>query len=208
MDRQTSYARVSSAKCIVLLLILIFAPPTLTAYERHLDSESIREAFFLGQRRDEATDHFLASYRHYFPLPKTGPYISLVQILTPYAQVVLGSKEGTAGLTPMDAESEFGAQRTPFLVRVRVFSTPTYYSPSQLNELWEKLSISVSQGRTLRPLKTDYISRTGALGRGPGGTDVELSFDVKNVASAPITIDISSPDGQHLEAKFDLSKLK
>lgn len=108
----------------------------------------------------------------------------------------------------MDAESEFGAHRIPFLVRVRVFSTPTYYSASQLKELWQKLSITVLQGQTLEPEKTSYINRPSAGGRGPGGTDVELSFDPKNVASAPTTIEVSSPDGQHVEAKFDLSKLK
>lgn len=206
MTRPPLRGRFRFAARVVFLLAL--ASLASSAYQQRLDSEAIREAFFLGQRRDEATDHFLTSYRHYFPIPKTGPYISLVQILTPYAQVVLGSKEGTIGPTAMDAESEFRAHPSLLLVRVRVFSTPTYYSASQLKELWQKLSITVVQGQTLEPEKTSYISRPSAGGRGPGGTDVELSFDTKNVASAPITIDVSLPDGQHVEAKFDLSKLK
>src|SRR5256885_2357650 len=67
----------------LLALIAIAALPA-SAYEEPLTSESIREAYFLGQRRDEATASVLARYDHYYPLPRTGPYISRVQVLTPY----------------------------------------------------------------------------------------------------------------------------
>ncbi|MFI5128239.1 MAG: hypothetical protein ACHQJX_15575 [Candidatus Acidiferrales bacterium] len=173
-----------------------------------MTSESIREAFFLGQRRDEVTARFLASYRHDFALPKQGPHISRVQILTPYAQIVLGSEDGAIQGTVMDAEQEYQAQPSFFLVLVRVFATPTYSSESQWKEFWQRLSIRVVQGKPLKPNRINYISRRFPGNRGPGGTDVELQFDVAQIASAPITIEVSSPGGQHIEAKFDLGQLK
>ena len=190
-----------------LLALVVIASLPANGYEQSLTSESIREAFFLGQRRDEVTARFLASYRHDFPLPKAGPHISRVQVLTPYVQIVLGSEDGEIQGTVMDAEQEYQTQPSFFLVRVRVFATPTYSSPSQWKEFWQKLSIRVVQGKTLKPSKINYISRRFG-NRGPGGTDVELKFDAAQIASAPMKIEVSTPDGQHLEADFDLDKLK
>ncbi|MHB8486961.1 MAG: hypothetical protein ACYDCM_14710 [Candidatus Acidiferrales bacterium] len=191
-----------------LLALVVIASLPANGYEQFLTSESVREAFFLGQRRDEGTARFLAAYRHDFPLPKKGPHISRAQVLTPYAQIVLGSEDGAIQGTVMDAEREYQTQPSVFLVQLRVFATPTYYSASQLKELWEKLSIRVMQGKLLKPSKINYISRRFPGNRGPGGTDIELQFDVAQIASAPITIEVSSPDGQRIETKFDLGQLK
>jgi hypothetical protein len=37
---------------------------------------------------------------------------------------------------------------------------------------------------------------------------VELSFDAAQILSAPMIVEVSSPDGQHIVANFDLDKLK
>lgn len=199
-------AEVGVAVRLLALVVIVSLPAN--GYEQHLTSESVREAFFLGQRRDEVTARFLASYRRDFPLPKTGPHISRVQALTPYAQIVLGSEDGEIRGTVMDAEREYQTQPSFFLVRVRVFATPTYSSASQWKEFWQRLSIRVVQGKLLKPGKTNYISRRLPGNRGPGATDVELKFDAAQIESAPMLIEVSSPDGQHVEAKFDLGHLK
>lgn len=198
--------KVSVAVRLLALLVITSLPAN--GYEEHLTSESIREAFFLGQRRDEVTARFLASYRHDFALPKQGPHISRVQILTPYAQIVLGSEDGAIQGTVMDAEQEYQARPSFFLVLVRVFATPTYSSESQWKEFWQRLSIRVVQGKPLKPNRINYISRRFPGNRGPGGTDVELRFDAAQIEPAPMIIEVSSPDGQHVEAKFDLGQLK
>jgi len=38
--------------------------------------------------------------------------------------------------------------------------------------------------------------------------DMVLRLNAEEVASAPIKIEVSTKDGQHVEASFDLSKLK
>jgi hypothetical protein len=191
----------------LLALVVIASLPT-SAYEQPLNSESIRDAFFLGKQRGEETARFLASYSHNFPLPKTGPHISRVQVLTPYAQIVLGSEDGAIPGSVLDAEREYRTQPSFFLVHVRVFATPTYYSASQWKEFWQKFSVRVVQGKPLKPNKINYISRRFPGNRGPGGTDVELRFDAAQIESAPMKIEVSTSDGQHLEATFDLDKLK
>jgi hypothetical protein len=47
------------------------------AYEYPLSSTSIRAAYMLGSRNDEITTEFLARYKHFLPMPKTGPRISV-----------------------------------------------------------------------------------------------------------------------------------
>jgi hypothetical protein len=177
-----------------------------SAYDEPLTSESIREAYFLGQRRDGATASLLAHYDHDYLLPKTGPYISRVQVLTPYAQIVLGAEDGEIRGSAMEAERQYRTHPSLFLVRVRVYSTPTVPSAPKWDQFWEKLSILVTQGKPLQPKEKSYLGLP--RGRGPAYTDVELSFDAAQILSAPMIVEVSSPDGQHIVANFDLDKLK
>jgi hypothetical protein len=198
--------RAKASYAICLLGLVAIASPHASAYEEPLTSESIREAYFLGQRRDEATARFLAHYYHEYPPPKAGPHISRVQVLTPYAQVVLGAEDGEIRDSAMEAERHYRAQPSLFVVRVRVYSTPTYSSVYQWKRFWEKLSIVVVQAGPLEPKKRNYLGLP--KGRGPAYTDVELSFDAVQIKSAPMTVEISTPDGQYIEANFDLDALR
>lgn len=198
--------RTEASGVIRLLALIAIASFPVSAYQESLSSESIRQAYFLGQRKDDATTSFLARYYHYFSLPKTGPYISCVQVLTPYAQIVLGAESGEIRGSAMEAERHYRTHPRLFLVRVRVYSTPTFPSAPKGEQFWEKLSILVAQGESLKPGKTNYLSLP--RGRGPAYTDVELSFDAVLIKSAPITVEVSTPDGQRIEANFDLDKLK
>jgi hypothetical protein len=198
--------RTKTIGVIRLLALIAIASLVATAYEEPLTSESIRETYFLGQRRDEATTSFLAQYHHNYPLPKTGPHISRVQVLTPYAQIVLGAEDGEIRGSAMAAERHYRTHPSLFLVRVRVYSTPTYPSAPKWAQFWEKLSVLVAQGKPLKPEKKSYLGLPS--GRGPAYTDVELSFGAAQIQSAPMTVEVSSPDGQHVEANFDLDKLK
>jgi len=108
----------------------------------------------------------------------------------------------------MDAEREYQTQPSFFLVRVRAFATPTYYSTSQLKRLWKELSIRVVQGKPLKPMENHYVNPPFTRGHGPGYTELELRFDAAQIESALMIIEVSSPDGQHVETNFDLDKLK
>src|SRR5438128_12045080 len=40
---------------------------------------------------DDRTAQFLETYRHYSPVPKSGPHVFVVELFTPYAQAVEAS---------------------------------------------------------------------------------------------------------------------
>ena len=71
----------------VLISVLLLCTPVL-AYDTPLSDQAVREAYFLGQRRDESMARFLNRYTKFLPEPASGPYISSVSFLTPYALLV------------------------------------------------------------------------------------------------------------------------
>lgn len=84
-------------KITICALVLSLAPTFLGAYEQHLSSTAIREAYFLGRNNDHRTTEFLTKYVHQFPVPKTGPQIAEIEVVTPYAYVVKRAREASVG---------------------------------------------------------------------------------------------------------------
>jgi hypothetical protein len=69
--------RLSSPSAVAIALALLLATPAL-AFNFPLSDEAIREAYFLGQRRDVSMNEFLARYKKALPVPDSGPQISSV----------------------------------------------------------------------------------------------------------------------------------
>src|ERR1700746_1552120 len=66
---------------------LLVSAPSL-AYDTPLSDQAVREAYFLGQRRDESMYAFLNKYTKLLPPPKTGPHIAAITFFTPFALLV------------------------------------------------------------------------------------------------------------------------
>src|SRR5437899_2576198 len=97
----------SSRPFLAVLLALLVISPESFAFSSPLSEEAIREAYFLGQRRDESTARFLAKYKQSLAVPKTGPYIASVELLTPFARAVFVSSQQTMGYSAQQAEAEY-----------------------------------------------------------------------------------------------------
>src|SRR5258705_5736477 len=79
-----------------LLLSTLLTSPALFAFNSPLSDEAIREAYFLGQRRDEKMTAFLEKYKQHLREPDRGPFVSSVEFLTPFALADLQSKDRSA----------------------------------------------------------------------------------------------------------------
>ncbi len=71
----------------VVAAVLLLTPYSF-AFDTPLSDQAVREAYFLGQRRDETMATFLNKYTKPLPPPKTGPHIASVTFLTPFALLV------------------------------------------------------------------------------------------------------------------------
>jgi hypothetical protein len=195
-----------------LALSALAAAIPLLACEWPLTSASIREAYQLGRRKDVKAALFLKRYSQDFPKPIKGPHIAAVQLETPYMLVVKRSGESpNYGL--QDAEKEFLGE--PAIVRfiVRIDLTPTYSkfitvdgeSKPRPADFWRDFRIRILQGGEILP---SSIKGQPQYSDGLDGAIVILEFEGGKIQCAPITVDVVTPDGQHIEAPFDLAKLK
>ncbi len=207
---------------IAALLLALVVAQVAGAYDYPLDSTSIREAYFLGQRYDEKAAKFLAQYIQRPPLPKTGPHVAEIEIRTPFEQVVLRSRRHSLGYSAQRAEQDYAARPDRVLVRVQIRLTPSYgallpappgSSGVQVRspDFWSDFSFRVLQGSAITPKRIH-----GAPVYGPGfgpsstltGAEVLLEFNAAQFRSAPVRIEVITPDHQHVAAEFDLRDLR
>ena len=197
------------------------------AFESPLSDKTVREAYFLGQRHDDATISALKPYRHNLPAPKSGPYISEIRVLTPYAQVVEASSAQSAGYSAQQAAADYHSHADTIVVRFHIEFTPSYgYIESSRDradlaaekgisirseDFWQAFNTGLSQNdQWIEPLSRDgepIYSRSEDSGAMVGAY-IWVTFDAHDVASDPVVAEIFTPDGQHVTSTFDLSALR
>jgi hypothetical protein len=201
-----------------VLLVVTIALPAAAAYIYPLSSNDIRNAYFLGTQNDERSADVFLQYVHHLAAPKTGPYISDISIDTPYTQVA-----ELCASAPNDraqeAEEKYLGKPMSFLVRVVVFQ-PTVGAPQvsstegqvypSLPNFWSDFKIRLKQDKEI-PSKSMHASALYSSHHGNGnpvGERLELEYDAAKITADTITIEVDTPDGQHVEATFNLAKLR
>jgi len=83
----------SLRRCVSFLATALLLVPPSFAFDTPLSDTAIRDAYFLGQRRDDTMTRFLNRYTKFPDAPDSGPQIYSVTFLTPYALVVQQSSQ-------------------------------------------------------------------------------------------------------------------
>ncbi len=197
-------------------LALAIALPAL-GHEFPLSPTAIREAYFLGTRVDSKTAEFFEQYVHKLPPPKTGPHVAAVSILTPYAQVVEHAGR-TINYSAQDAVKDFLGKPAVFRLRVDIHLTATYSEQLASEagtvrfrspDFWRDFQIKLIQNKEeISVQAVQGHSVHGFKGRGLIGAFVELEFKSEKVDSAPISVQVLTPDGQQVVTTFDLTRLR
>lgn len=118
-----------------LAAVLLIAQPALS-FQSPLSEESVREAYFLGQRNDQSTLAFFnpyirTPYIRTSDRPQTGPVVSEVELYTPFVQLVeLSSRRNN--YSAQQASLDYHRGTDTVFVRVRIEFTPTYGTPQFL----------------------------------------------------------------------------
>jgi hypothetical protein len=213
-----------ASRCRTAIAILgaaLLVSFTASAYEVRLSEEAVREAYFLGQRRDETTAQFLETYRRYFPIPKSGPHVYAVELFTPYAQAVeTASKRGT-NYSAQQAEQDYLLRDDSVRVGVHMRYTSSY-GPGKMSEgsthsdRREDFHVKLIQdGKTIDCRSSRYEGTHMSFGGGKGGGGsrptgfiIWQEYAPANMESSEATVEIDTPDGQHISVTFDLSRLR
>jgi hypothetical protein len=214
----------------VLLAAFLTLPQPSAALEIPLSDTAVREAYFLGQRNDQRTSDLLKSYTRALALPDSGPYISEIHLLTPYAQVVTNSCQHTNGYSAQQAAADYHRRGDTILVQIRIELTRTYtYDDavrsandiaSELNrhidpeDFWRAFQFNLTQDhKPFEPIDVyaDPIYATASPRDASAtlrGVLVSLAFDASQFESLPTQVEVLTPKFPELTAKFDLSKLR
>jgi len=207
---------------LALFVSLCLSVPSVSAFDVPLSDESVREAYFLGQRRDEKISLFFETYRRYLPAPKSGPHVFMAELLTPFAETVEVSRKHGAGYSAQQAQLDYRSRGNSMRVGVHVSYTSTYgpgfpYSSDKVpgqTGTWKDFQARLSQKEnTIEPRNVSYEgTRIGTSGKGSGsqptGFIIWLVYDAAQLTPSDASVEVDTPDGQHLTATFDLSRLR
>lgn len=212
---------------VLFISLNVFLPPV-SAYDTDLSDTAVREAYFLGQRRDEKSGAFLANYSKHLPIPKKGPYISEIRLLTPLAQVVEVSTQNTTGYSAQQARLDYHGRGDSVLLEIHIEFTPTYNqiqaepaanshaggkgTTLRTEDFWQGFRYGLKQkGEWIEPRSMRgepvYAASGGYSSGGLIGAWVFIEYDARNVISEDAEIHVFLPDDLEVSTTFDLSKL-
>ncbi len=213
--------RRSAHTLFLILLIGLFAAQPAVAYEYPLSPDAVRDAYFLGKANPSRRETFFSKYTVHFARPKTGPYVSLIRVITPYAYVAQRAAR-LQNLRAPDAQQQFYGKPIALRVRVHIALTPSYgWQMRSSNggialrspDFWRNFRVRLIQrGTTIQPIAARGMPDYSFAGEGSSsvlvGADINVQYNPANVRSAPATIVVQAPDGQQVAATVDLSKLR
>jgi hypothetical protein len=210
--------RLPTRTLAIFLAAALLASPLSCAYEVPVASDSVRDAYFLGQDY-ERSSHFLDPYTQNLPLPTSGPFLSQVQLLTPYAQVVERSRHNTIDYSAQDAAADYQAAGDTVVVSVRIEFTVTYNylqalgsvkkvasgeDPNlQLEDFWRDFQFRLWQPAVANPSASQSDVPSSASGKAPATSVIEAL----DITATPIYVAGGQPlgtlNGATVRFKYD-----
>jgi len=203
--------------CTVLVLAVVLPA---VAFEYPLSSIAIREAYFLGKADGNKRAAAFEKYTQHPPVPKTGPYVSMIQVETPFLVIADSVSQQVSNYFSPDALQEFLDKPVEFRVRTQILVRNAYSLGDGrivVNRVapWSDYSVQLLQDQETEKDKEVRPQTTLGWPLYSGdeypvfvGWEIELNYDADKVQSAPAKIRVFTPDGQQVEAIFDLDSLR
>lgn len=210
-----------------MVAALLLTPLPSFTFSTPLSDTAVREAYFLGQRRDESLARFLDKYAKHLPPPETGPYISSITFFTPFALAAQLSSQHTSGYSAQQAWLEHRGPKERVRIIVQILLTDSYpaYIPRPTGspsgsptgfvprpyDFWKDFQVQVfNKDQELRPStssgKPDFFC--GEDGCALTGATLQFEFAADAFDSDSATIQVDPPEGDQISVEFDLPSLR
>jgi hypothetical protein len=218
-----SYRAVTAFAAIALLLT-----QPVFAFDSPLSEEAIRQAYFLGQRRDDTMTRALDKYTYYLDPPESGPDIASVTFFTPFALAVESSSQHSSGYSAQQAQIDHRAQKETVKIIVNILLTKSYsnvivrptstgsnsatgFAPRPY-DFWKDFDVQTTvDDKTVRPFTSTGHPNVQCSDQGGcdlTGATIELEFLAESFASSAASVLITPPEGAPVLVEFDLSALR
>jgi hypothetical protein len=217
----------SARPIAAVLAALLLSAPSSFAFDTPLSDEAVREAYFLGQRRDETMAALLNKYTQFLPPPKTGPHIYSVTVFTPFALLVQQSSQHTSGYSAQQAALDHRDQPEFIRIIVQIQLTDSYGpyivrptgtrsgSPNGFvprpYDFWKDFDVQVSsKDKNLEPFSSSGqpLLLCDEGGCTLTGATLQFDFSAEDFPSGSATIDVNPPEGDPVSIDFDLDHLR
>lgn len=211
---------------LTLASILVLASSS-SAFDSPLSDTAVREAYFLGQHRDEVFAKFLQKYVTRLPQPKSGPHIASVSFFTPYALTAIYSSQQVSIYSAQQAQLDH--QKQPELVRVvvQIWFTDSYgeyvVHPASSRsgsakgferrsyDFWRQFRVRVFQNdRFMVPVNAhgEPNVRCGDDGCDLTGATLTFEYPADAFTESTAAVQIEPPEGDPVVVDFDLTSFR
>ena len=213
-----------------IIAALVMPAQPIFAFQSPLSEESVREAYFLGQRHDGSFEGLVEKSTRRFPAPKTGPYISFVMFVTPFVSAAQLSNSYIGNYSAQQAELDHrGAGKESVKIIIEIQLTESYgqfIAPTQTNsrsssapvliprpdDFWKDFQVQIFNG-------DEALSNSVYHGRpkytcgeyGPCiliGATLTFEFPADAFSADVASITVDPPEGEPVTAEFDLGRLR
>jgi hypothetical protein len=200
------------------------------AFQSPLSDESVREAYFLGQRHDGSLEGLVEKSTRRFPAPKTGPYISSVMFITPFVNAAQLSNSYIGNYSAQQAELDHRqAGKEIVKVTVQIQLTETYgqfiaaanvnlrsaSTPALIprpDDFWRDFQVQIFNGDQALSNAVYHGRPNHSCGEyGPCiliGATLTYEFPAEAFSADSASITVQPPGGEAVTADFDLSRLR
>jgi hypothetical protein len=208
----------------ILLTFLVAAPAK--SFNVPLPEESVRDAYFIGQRRAGPAQEFLAQYQKNLPAPAKGPWVSSVRFLTPFAQLVSYSSK-QMNYNAQQAVIDHRGQPETVSIQIVIQLTKSYPaiieqptgsrsgSPSgftlRASDFWKAFRAQVSvANKVVEPV--DFTGEPnlicGEYDCTLVGATLYMTFPAESLNADSVTVRVSPPEGSEVVTEFATSHLR
>ena len=215
--------------CTATLAAILFLPPSGFSFDTHLSDEAVREAYFLAQRHDKTLSDFFTKYNQHLPAPESGPQISTVTFLTPFALVVQNVMQRSTGYSAQQAELDHRNQDETVAIIIQIQLTASYgpliVVPARAGsdsgngfalrpyDFWKDFVVEVfNKDKAVKPISSSgdsVVSCADASGSCDlSGATLRYEFSAEAFPSGTAVIRITPPEGDAVTVEFDLSSFR
>lgn len=211
---------------LALAWLLALAPSS-SVFDSPLSDTAVREAYFLGQRRDGSLGKLLDKYVLYLQPPKTGPYVQSVSFLTPYILTAIHSSEQVSIYSAQQAQLDHRKNPEVVRVTVQIFLTdsygpliahPTGSDPHSVKgfiprspDFWRDFRLRVFQKDEMvipTSAKGDPAYRCDDTSCVLSGATLTFEYPASAFTDTSATIQIDPPEGDPAVVDFDLTSFR
>src|ERR1700732_2317647 len=215
---------VARSRFALVAALALLAQP-IFAFQSPLSDESVREAYFLGQRHDGSFEVLVEKSTRRFPAPKTGPYVSSVMFVTPFVSAAQLSNSYIGNYSAQQAELDHrGAGKEIVKIIVEIQLTESYgqfIPPAQTNsrsgsastlilrpdDFWRDFQVQIFNGDQALSNSVYHGRPKYSCGEyGPcilRGATLTYEFPAEAFSADSASITVQPPEGESVTADFD-----